>query len=211
MTNAGSGRVPEPYALVLAAGSGARFGGEKLQAPLRGRPLVAYVATTLAQAMANGILAGGVAVVPPGDSGLGWSLDTAGLRLVENPRAATGISSSLQTGLAALETIADPPAGAALIVLADQPFIRLEVIGRLVAEWRTRRQSVRPRYQARPGEPGHPVLLDRADWSLAGELTGDRGLGGLLAGSRQPAAIDVPGDNPDVDTPADLSRLEGAD
>jgi CTP:molybdopterin cytidylyltransferase MocA len=53
------------------------------------------------------------------------------------------------------------------------------------------------------------VLLDRALWPLARDLTGDRGLGELL-GSRPEAVslVDVPGANPDVDTPADLRQLE---
>lgn len=199
------------YALVLAAGSGTRFGGEKLLASFHGRPLVAHVATTLAQAVANGVLAGGVAVIAPGDVSLAWHLDTAGLQLVENPRATSGIGSSLQIGLAALNGPRQLPVGAALIVLADQPLIRLEVIIRLVTEWRAQGCSVRPRYAARPGEPGHPVLLDRGDWSLADQLTGDRGLGPLLdPGNTRAVEIEVPGHNPDVDTPADLSRLEGA-
>lgn len=200
-----------PYAVVLAAGAGTRFGGAKLLANLRGRPLVAHVATTLAQALAGGTLAGGVAVIPAGDTGLAWHFDTAGLRLVENPHAAEGMATSLRLGLAALVPGDGPPAGAALIVLADQPLLRLEVIARLVAEWRRAGRTVRPRYLARPDEPGHPVLLDRADWPLADRLTGDRGLGALLAtGVVRAIELALPGHNPDVDTPGDLTRLEDA-
>lgn len=201
--------APSPYAVVLAAGAGTRFGGAKLFASLHGRPLVAHVAGALAQALASGTLAGGVAVIPSGDTGLAWHFDTAGLRLVENPRAPEGIATSLQRGLAALAPLDRPPAGAALIVLADQPLLRPEVIARLVTEWRRTGRTVRPRYLARPEQPGHPVLLDRADWTLADRLAGDRGLGALLAGGAVRAAeLDIPGDNPDVDTPVDLTRLE---
>lgn len=197
-----------PYALVLAAGSGTRFGGAKLLAAFRGRPLVAHVGTTLAEAIAAGTLAGGVAVIPQGDAALAGHLDTAGLRLIPNPRTAAGISSSLQIGLAALGSIERPPAGAALIVLADQPLLRTSVIAALVAAWQARHSSVRPRYAARPDAPGHPVLLDRADWHLADRLAGDRGLGELLDAAAGTVTLDVPGQNPDVDTPADLTRLE---
>lgn len=200
---------PSTYAVVLAAGAGTRFGGAKLLATLRGRPLAAHVAAALAQAEASGSLAGGVAVIPSGDTGLAWHFDTAGLRLVENPRAGEGIATSLQLGLAALAPLDRPPAGAALIVLADQPLLRPEVIARLVAEWRRTGRTVRPRYRVQPDQPGHPVLLDRADWALADRLTGDRGLGALLAaGAIRAAELDLPGVNPDVDTPEDLTRLE---
>ena len=200
----------EAYAVVLAAGAGSRSGGDKLLAPLHGRPLVAHAAAAVAEAIAAGILAGGIAVVPPEATALAWQLDLAGLRLIENREASIGIASSLRTGLAALEMASiSPRAGAAVVVLADQPLLRAEVIARLVASWRASGRTVRPRYALTPEEPGHPVLLDRAIWSLASGLTADRGFGRLLAARPDLLdLIDVPGANPDVDTPADLTQLE---
>lgn len=194
------------YALVLAAGSSSRFGGNKLLAPIHGRPLIAHVATAVAEAIAQGTLAGGVAVVPVGATGLVWTLDTAGLSLIENPNAASGLASSLQLGLAGLARI-NHAAGAAVVVLADQPGLRAEVIAVLTAEWRRSRTSVRPRYREAPDQPGHPVVLDRALWPLALGLSGDAGLGEVLR--HQPVGlVDVAGVNPDVDRPEDLRRFE---
>lgn len=164
------------------------------------------------EALASGVLQGGVAVVPPGDTTLGRPLENAGLRLVENPDAASGVASSLRAGLDALALLAPVPAGqptAALVVLADQPLLSNATIVRLVESWRSSGRSVRPRYAGQPEEPGHPVLLDRSLWPLFWSITGDHGLGVLL--KKRPEAvdlIDVPGANPDVDTPADLSALE---
>ena len=203
--------VPDPavYALVLAAGAGRRFGGDKLLAPFRGTPLIGHVATTLAQAMHGGLLAGGVAVVPPRATALLWPLETAGLELLENPAASTGLASSLRLGLDALARGARAPAaGAALLVLADQPLLRLPVISALVEAWRERPGTLRPRYAEQPDHPGHPVLLDRAQWRLAEGLEGDHGFGALLAHDPLIRIIDVPGANPDVDTPEDLRLLE---
>jgi CTP:molybdopterin cytidylyltransferase MocA len=199
-----------PWAIVLAAGPGTRFGGGKLLARLNGRPLVAQVASILGESIATGLLAGGVAVLPPGDTRLAWYFDIAGLDLADNPDAASGLASSLQRGVAALEAIqTSSPPGGALIVLADQPLLRREVIERLVAEWRTSGRSVRPRYAAAPEVPGHPVLLDRKHWPYVHELTGDQGLGSVLrARSDAVTVVDVPGANPDVDTPADLEQVE---
>jgi CTP:molybdopterin cytidylyltransferase MocA len=57
--------------------------------------------------------------------------------------------------------------------------------------------------------PGHPTLLDRSVWPLASELEGDHGFANLLASdSLDTFLLDVPGDNPDVDTRADLHALE---
>ncbi|MDH4335615.1 MAG: NTP transferase domain-containing protein [Chloroflexota bacterium] len=200
----------EAYAVVLAAGAGARFGGDKLLASLHGRPLVAHAAAAVVEAIAAGTLAGGVAVAPPGMTALARHLEAAGLRLIENTDPSLGIASSLRTGLVCLEQASlRPPAGAAVIVLADQPLLRADVIARLVAAWRTSGRNVRPRYALAPEVPGHPLLVDRAHWPLSSGLAGDEGLGRLLAA--RPGLldlIDVPGANPDVDTLADLTQLE---
>ena len=56
----------------------------------------------------------------------------------------------------------------------------------------------------------NPVLLDRAVWPLALALEGDRGMGPFIhAAPDRTLVVPVDGDNPDVDTPADLARLEG--
>lgn len=197
------------YALVLAAGRGRRFGGDKLLAPLRGATIIGHVTATLAQAMGGGLLTGGVAVVPVRARALLWPLDTAGLEVVENPDAGTGLASSLRIGLAALAHPDRRPAPtAALVVLADQPLLRLSVIEALVSAWRLAPGTLRPRYAEQPGEPGHPVLLDRVDWPLAEGLRGDQGLGALLASHAGVRLVEVPGANPDVDTAEDLRLLE---
>jgi molybdenum cofactor cytidylyltransferase len=199
---------PAPYAVVLAAGAGSRFGGDKLLAPFQGRPLIAHVATTIAQAILAGELAGGVAIVPPRATTLMWALETAGLRLIENRDATSGLATSLRLGLAGLEALT-PPAESALIVPADQPLLSVETIALLVAAWRRTRLSVRPRYALQQDIPGHPVLLDRSMWRMAEGLTGDTGLGPVFRHCPEAiATIDVPGANPDVDTPADLQSLE---
>ncbi|MBK9066287.1 MAG: NTP transferase domain-containing protein [Gemmatimonadetes bacterium] len=166
------------------------------------------MASTVAQAIHGGLLAGGVAVVRPAATALAWPLDTAGLEIVENPAAAEGIASSLRAGLAALEQPRTPPAGAALVILADQPLLRLPVLEALVSAWRAAPASIRPRYLAQPEAPGHPVLVDRGLWPRAASLAGDQGLGPLLAADPALRIIEVPGGNPDVDTPGDLRSLE---
>ncbi len=199
---------PAPYAIVLAAGAGSRFGGDKLLAPWRGHPLIAHTAAMVAEAISAGMLGGAVAVVPPRSTALGWSLEAAGCTLVENPVAASGLASSLRLGLAEVVR-ADPLTPAALIVLGDQPLLGPDTIRRLVDAWRANGKSVRPRYRLTPDAPGHPVLLDRSVWPRVAALEGDRGLGPLfLAQPDLIATVDVPGSNPDVDTPADLRSLE---
>lgn len=196
------------WALLLAAGRGTRFGGAKLLAPLRGRPLVAHPLACIADAVRAGTLAGGVAVVPAGDDALAGFVATAGLEAIPNPAPETGLASSLRLGLAAIARHAD--AEAAVILLGDQPGVSPELLARLVSAWRASpRPVVRPAWSAAPGEPGHPIVVGRALWGRAAALAGDRGLGPLLAA--EPSLVQdlpVPGHNPDVDTAADLAALE---
>jgi CTP:molybdopterin cytidylyltransferase MocA len=197
--------------VVLAAGEGKRFGGRKLLAPLRGRPLLQHALAAIDLARMEGILEGGLAVVPAGDADLKELVEGMDLLAVENADPSSGLSRSLQLGLAALEREdLPPPAGAALVLLGDQPLVRSRVIGDLV---RARRAGggpfVRPRYAAAPDQPGHPVLLDRSVWHFVRDLQGDAGLGQLLARhSEWVTVVDVTGANPDVDARADLEALE---
>ncbi|MGH7701648.1 MAG: nucleotidyltransferase family protein [Gemmatimonadales bacterium] len=199
------------WALVLAAGEGRRWGGNKLMAPVGGRPLISHVAATLAEARRQGLLGGTVAVVSGVDAALSRLLEEHGCRIAVNLAFASGLASSLRVGLIALECLeGEPLPGAALIAPGDQPALSVDMIARLVTAWRAGAGTViRPRYAARPQAPGHPVLLDRSRWALADRLTGDVGLGPLLRDRPElVTTIEVPGDNPDLDTPADLIAFE---
>jgi molybdenum cofactor cytidylyltransferase len=209
---------PQVAGLLLAAGLGRRFGGAKLGALLDGRPLVAHVLATLGRAVDDGILQR-VIVVAAADRGApadqGPSMDARvvrrtaaerGFEVVTNESPQAGLSRSLRLGLQALE---GSPVDAALVVLADQPRTRPEVLNALVAEWRrSDAPIVVPRYAAAAGAPGNPVLLARAVWPLAGALRGDTGMAAIVR--RRPelvAYLDVGGSNPDVDRPEDLEAL----
>ena len=195
-------------AVVLAAGRARRFGGAKLLAPLHGRPLVAYVLDLVHRARAAGLVSEARLVMASGDAGMAELARTAEIETVVNDAPGRGLSSSLRLGLAAL----GPDVGAVLLLLGDQPLVRLEVITALVGAWRERRGVlIRPRYADAPAEPGHPVLADRSVWPLADRLEGDTGFGASFPpGSPGVSLIDVAGRNPDVDTPADLHTLEGS-
>jgi molybdenum cofactor cytidylyltransferase len=191
-------------AVVLAAGSGRRFGGGKLSAALRGQPILSHVCSTVARALGAGLLDSGWVVVAADDRATALLVERAGLVPIPNPSPAAGISHSIRLGVEAAE--AHQTLDALLLLLGDQPLVELETVRRLIGAWReSGGPVVRPRYRDQPDTPGHPVLLDRRVWPLCRRAAGDSGLAGLL-----PVAtfIDVPGANPDVDTPADLHLLE---
>lgn len=121
------------------------------------------------------------------------------------------LSDTLRTGIEVIanrESSQDPTA--LLICLADQPLLRLEVVRALIEAWRGGGlQAVRPAYREAPGEPGHPLLLDRSLWGYAAEMRGESGFGPVLARrSVGVRTIPVGGRNPDVDIPEDLNSLE---
>jgi molybdenum cofactor cytidylyltransferase len=194
------------HTLVLAAGRGSRFGGGKLQALYRDQPLLAYPLALVAAAHKRGLLDGGHAVIAVDDDASYRMVRDMKLEPVLNSAPDRGLSYSLQLGLATLEET--DTTAAALILLGDQPLVRLDVVEALISAWHAGRGTiVRPRYEASPQVPGHPVLIGRSVWPLTRELTGDAGFAavGSLVGE---TLVDVTGHNPDVDTLSDLQALE---
>ncbi len=196
------GRVSKPervVAIVLAAGAGSRFGGHKLLATIEGRPILQHV---LDRIVDTGI---GETVVVLGEDAeaVEMAIDWRSERRVRNPDPGRGLSSSLQVGIEAL----DEGVGAALVVLGDQPRLSIQVISALLAVPRTADLPiVVPAYTGDGGR--NPVLLGRAAFGLAASATGDRGLGPLLASHPELIhEVTVAGDNPDVDTRADLVAM----
>jgi molybdenum cofactor cytidylyltransferase len=194
-------------AVVLAAGSATRFGGDKLSAALEGRPIVRHVIDAALAAALDPIV-----VVGPPDDRLA-AVDLAPARLVVNPNPAEGLSSSVRLGLRALDADASqPPLEAAVILPGDQPRVLAAVIAALIET-----------AAASPGTPfvvarhagdraPNPVLAGRSVWRLADELAGDRGFGPLLAARPELVRwLDVEGRNPEVDTPDDLARIAATD
>jgi molybdenum cofactor cytidylyltransferase len=189
-------------AVVLAAGASSRFGSPKLLAPLAGRPLLQHTLDAVAGAGLGDV----VVVLGDGAADIERAIDWRHERRVVNPRPADGLSSSVRAGLDAVA--AEPAAEAAIVVLGDQPAVRPEVLRSVLAAAVDHDEPfVHARY-ARDGAP-NPVLVRREAFAEARAMTGDRGLGPLLAAHpERVVAVEVEGANPDVDTPADLAALE---
>jgi CTP:molybdopterin cytidylyltransferase MocA len=196
--------VPEGRGIsvvLLAAGSGSRFGGRKLLAAYRGRPLIESSLANLAQAPVD------ETVVVVGDDAemLRAVCEPFGVRVVENPDWERGQSTSVQAGLLAL----GPEVRAAVVLLADQPLVGAGAVERLVAAFEGGARVAVATYDAKRR---NPVLFSRAVWPLLlEELSGDEGARAVL--QRHPDLLtEVPcdgvGDPADVDTAEDLRGLE---
>ena len=182
--------------IVLAAGTGSRFGGTKQIVPVGGKPLAQHAIDALMQAGVEEVL-----IVTGHDAeAVESALDLPGVaRFVRNPGYRDGLATSIA---AALHDI-DGRSEAAVILPADQPGIGVGVIRALMDTFvSTRAQIVRAVYRGGPG----PALLSREIYAEAGHLHGDVGARVLIASHPEwvhEVAIDA--DLPrDIDTPNDL-------
>jgi len=202
---------PAPVgAVVLAAGLGRRFGSAKLLAEWRGRPIISHVLETVAAARDEGLLTTGVVGHRPDDTATPRRAREYGFEPHINTRPAQGMASSLLLGINALSSERWQPLEGALVVMGDQPLLRRDVIARLLCAFSPSMDLVRPEYADAPEEPGHPVLVHRRIWDRARSLAGDQGFRVLATWNNvRSETIRVEGSNPDVDTPEDLTRLDG--
>ncbi len=187
-------------AVLLAAGSGSRFGGGKLLAPFAGRPLIEASLSELRGAPVDEI----IVVVGKDVKELRSVCEPYGARVVENPYWARGMSTSVRAGFLACS----PKARAAVVSLADQPLVGAEAVERLVGAFEDGSEVAVATYG---GERRNPVLFAREVWPLLlGELSGDKGAKAFLR--RHPELVtevvcDDVANPADVDTVEDLRRL----
>ncbi len=188
-------------AVVLAAGAGSRFGGGKLLAEYRGRPLIEATLLGLREAPVDET----IVVVGNDAEGLRGICEAYGVRLAENPDWAEGMATSVRKGLVSCS----PDTRAAVVVLADQPLVGAKAVERLARAYEDGANVAVATYG---GKRRNPVLFARGTWPMLGEeLSGDEGARSFL--KRHPEMVtEVPCDDvadpTDVDTVEDLRRLQ---
>lgn len=178
--------------VLLAAGSSTRFGKQKLLELWRAEPLVRRSAGALVEANLSPVIA-----VIRDDERIRAALAGLPLRLVVNPNPEAGISGSIKLGIEALPAEVD----AALVAVADQPYLGADAIHALVRAWMPG-SIVAPRYGS---VVGNPRVYDRRFFAELRRLEGDRG-GQVLARRHPRAVIDVslPEEiGRDIDLPSD--------
>lgn len=149
--------------VLLAAGTSSRMGSNKLLFELEGESVL--------RGAARRALAGGLSplLVVLGHQAEQAEQELAGLpcRTVINPDFEQGINSSLKTGVAALPA----EAAAAMVMLADMPFVTPEMIAALIARYRaTEAPLVISDYE---GVNAPPMLYDRSLFAELLAMTGE--------------------------------------
>jgi molybdenum cofactor cytidylyltransferase len=190
--------APILEAIVLAAGSGSRFGGGKLLAAwdagvlLEGALAAAFAApvrsvTVVIGADADAVAAAAIAFDPRA-------------MIVHAADHAEGMGASLRSGIASLPEDAD----GVFVFLGDMPRVPTQVLPRMAQALVDGALAAAPAWR---GRRGNPVLLDRTLFPQLLALTGDAGARGVLQdlGDRL-ALVESPDDGVlfDVDRREDL-------
>jgi molybdenum cofactor cytidylyltransferase len=190
-------------AIVLAAGSGTRFGGAKLIAPFVGRALLQHAidAACESRALVCALVLGANA-----DEVL-ERVDSRRCVIVRNRSWQEGIASSIRAGLG----IADESTAcdACLFLLGDQPFVSSADIDALLCRADLRgRPSIVALRSAKIW--GAPVLFPRRDFAALARLRGDEGAKRYAETQQQRMHFVTATDRRafcDVDTRSDLCAL----
>lgn len=186
--------------ILLAAGAGRRFGGNKLLHPLAdGTPLILSSLRTL-----NEIVPRTFVVVDAEDERVIELLSGEAVELVLNPNASRGMGSSLACGVKAAAS-----ADGWIIALADMPWVQPQTIQTVLTSLDAERTICAPCYK---GQRGHPVGFGRGYAEALMGLDGDEGARSVVAANRNNLTlIDTadPGVVADIDYPYELTTEPG--
>lgn len=190
-----------PLGLLLAAGSGTRFGGGKLVHPfgLAGEPLAVVAYRNLLA-----VLPRVVVVVRAGDAPVRAAFEQVGAEIAVCTDAAEGMGRSLACGARHA-----PDAAGWIVALGDMPLLRAATI-RAIADALATGASVAIPVHA--GRRGHPVGFAAHHGPALQALTGDEGARSIVARHREAVreiAVDDAGIHADVDTREDARQLSG--
>ncbi|MGZ8916547.1 MAG: nucleotidyltransferase family protein, partial [Methylobacter sp.] len=119
--------IDKVYAIILAAGASSRMSSPKQLLEWRNRPLLEH-AVANARAVLNERV---IVVLGAHAESIQTTVDLGGVSSIVNPDWQEGIASSIRAGVRALPG----SAGAALILLCDQPLINAAHMQNLLNNW----------------------------------------------------------------------------
>ena len=186
--------------VVLAAGNSTRMGRNKLFFELDGETLLRRVVRRAIDAGLDPVL------VVVGHEGERARTELSGLSCtaVDNPDHAKGINRSLRTGISQVPE----PARAAVVMLADMPFVTSGMVAALVARYR---ESTAPLVISAYGDVNAPPMLyDRALFLELQQMSGE-GCGRQVVRRHRDEAIAVSWPEAalqDIDVPEDYERIK---
>ena len=181
--------------MLLAAGSGSRFGSDKLRHAL---PHGVAIAVQAARHLKSQVPV--LAVVRPGPEDLAAALQGEGCRVVICDNAAEGMGASL-----ACAVRASSDADGWLVALGDMPYVRPSSIAAVRDALMKGAAIAAPYFRARRG---HPVGISARHKSQLVLLQGDEGAKAVLS-THADSLVKIPVGDPgvvrDIDRPEDLA------
>ena len=188
--------MPDLPILLLAAGQSRRMrGADKLMQEVEGMPLLRRAARIARQASDRVLV-----TLPPAPHPRHAALAGLDVVAIPVPDAAEGMNAGLRRALAALP---DQVPGA-MVLLADLPDLRASDLKKMIEAFENRGENLILRGATQGGQPGHPVLFDRALFGELAALCGDGGARSVVAAHRHRLRlVRLPGQRArtDLDTP----------
>lgn len=189
------------HIIYLAAGSGRRFGGNKLLSECGGKPLYRHGLELLVSLAARDDV---TLTVVSRYAEILAAARANGARAVIGRESEKGLAYSIREGLDALGQL--PPADFIVFAVADQPRLSRATVERLLAAAAPGVQTAAVSYG---GRRGSPTMFSAALVPELYTLTGEQG-GREVIGRH--ACLLVPADSAtelcDIDTPAEISLFE---
>ena len=190
--------------IILAAGASTRMGCAKQDLPYKGKTFLQHAIDTAIASHCSPVIVvlGAHAVVISPES-----LPAERVAMVDNPHWQEGMSSSIRTGISALQEKA-PGATGVILMLCDQPHVTAEHLnGLMLQKLETGKGIVASYYD---NTMGVPALFDRSFFPALLALKGEEGAKKLLYQYEdEVTAVPFPEGSVDVDTMEDFRRLEG--
>ncbi|WP_455661151.1 nucleotidyltransferase family protein [Pradoshia sp.] len=170
--------MPRVGAIILAAGMSTRMGTPKFLLPIQSQPMIHYpIKLALQQNLSPIIIIAGKYLNEIKEATRVFPTIT----YIHNESYQTGMASSLKKGIEGMQGKAD----AAMIFLADQPFIPGSVVKSMLEAYMDGGLIIRPSFA---GQDSHPVLFDASLFPLFAKLQGDEG-GRRIINHQPPSSV----------------------
>ena len=185
--------------LVLAAGESKRLGRPKQLVKYEGKTLLNQAIHTLFETGITDVYV----VLGAHRTQIASSIAKADAITIYNDQWRDGMGSSLQTGVKAVS--ADNQADAILVVLSDQPKVRVAHLNKLINSY-DQEHIICSRYN---GINGVPTIFPRLYFTDLMSIAGDEGARKVITKyESEVVSFDCPECAVDIDTPSDLAEIK---
>ncbi|MBQ5986469.1 MAG: nucleotidyltransferase family protein [Clostridia bacterium] len=170
--------------VLLAAGNSRRFGGDKLQTPIDGVPMLLHALRLYTEEPLQERFCARILVTQQSRKSLAEEAERLGYTVVWNDAPEDGISRSIRLGTEAAKR-SDPDG--VLYSVADQPYLKADTVRRILDTFAvTNTQIVAPSFE---GKRGNPVVFPKTFLPDLCALSGD--VGGNVIIKRHPECLHI--------------------